>query len=136
MTTVKKGEEAFPIQRSHVGGVDFHSGVSIAHCRRFDAVIVKQMASDTAPLAEIGLSGHISDQIKVYSACHRLHGAKELTVDTSPKRNTTRGQTEASRVVVRHFFNGPGRYDVNALPKASQHRRRHRRGIFVRVVMM
>lgn len=27
----KEGEEAFPIQRSSVGGVFFHSGVSIAH---------------------------------------------------------------------------------------------------------
>jgi hypothetical protein len=37
------------------------------------------MASDTAALAEIGLSRHRSGQIKVYSACHRLHGARELT---------------------------------------------------------
>jgi hypothetical protein len=75
----KKGEEAFPIQRRPVGGVPFHSIVFIAHCKRFDAVIVKQMASDTAALAEIGLSRHRSGQIKVYSACHRLHGARELT---------------------------------------------------------
>jgi len=37
------------------------------------------LPSDTAALAEIGLSGHISEQIKEYSAGYRLHGARELT---------------------------------------------------------
>jgi len=40
----KEGEEAFPIQRSSVGGLSLHSDVSIAHCRSFDAVIIKQLA--------------------------------------------------------------------------------------------
>jgi hypothetical protein len=80
----KEGEEAFPIQRSHVGGVYFHSGVSIAHCRRFDAVIVKQMASDAAALAEIGLSSQIRpDQgIQRMPSSPRCKGAH---LDPSPE---------------------------------------------------
>jgi hypothetical protein len=48
-----------------------------------------RLSSVTATLAEIGPSRHRSAQIKAYSACHRLHAARELTKILPLTRNTT-----------------------------------------------
>lgn len=104
---------SFPTSRPVFSLVEFR--VRSAGCST-EASIMQlscKLSSATATQAEIGPSRHRSAQIKVYSAYHRLHSARELTEILPSTRNSAaqpgKCQANASHVVVRHFFDWPGR---------------------------
>jgi len=93
-------------------------------------------SSPPAQGSSLRSSRHRPAQIKAYSACRRIHRARELAEILPSTRNATAqpGRSQPRRYVsVRPLARS---YRMKGMPRASLHCRSHRGSIAVRIVMV